>query len=230
MNNSDFARIITLLRKERGISQKTAAAELGISQALLSHYEKGIRECGLTFLVKIADYYGVSCDYLLGRTPEPVGTSVNIDGVPDSEGGMPLEVIGFNRKIISNSIGLLFSLAEKSESVTLIKEVSSYLMLSVYKLFRTVYNANPKNDQKLFRIPKVLANDSATAVIFMNESDIKSALSGVCIGSNDCVADFNAVYLTTSTLFKEYPLYMSSLLNLIKISEDKITEMRESHH
>ena len=55
--NSDFARIITLQRKERHISQKQAAADLGISQALLSHYEKGIRECGLNFLVKVADYY-----------------------------------------------------------------------------------------------------------------------------------------------------------------------------
>ena len=58
--NLDFARIITLQRKERQISQKQAAADLGISQALLSHYEKGIRECGLNFLVKIADYYNVS--------------------------------------------------------------------------------------------------------------------------------------------------------------------------
>ena len=66
--NSDFSRIITLQRKERKISQKQAAADLGISQALLSHYEKGIRECGLGFLVKIADYYNVSCDYLLART------------------------------------------------------------------------------------------------------------------------------------------------------------------
>ena len=64
--NSDFSRIITLQRKERKISQKQAASDLGISQALLSHYEKGIRECGLGFLVKIADYYNVSCDYLLG--------------------------------------------------------------------------------------------------------------------------------------------------------------------
>ena len=56
----EFNRIITLLRKERGITQKQAAQELGISQAQLSHYEKGIRECGLEFVVQIADYYNVS--------------------------------------------------------------------------------------------------------------------------------------------------------------------------
>ena len=62
----EFNRIITLLRKERGITQKQAAAELGVSQALLSHYEKGIRECGLDFVVRVADYYDVSCVYHKG--------------------------------------------------------------------------------------------------------------------------------------------------------------------
>lgn len=42
--NKEFGRIITRLRKKKGLSQKEACAELGISQALLSHYEKGIRE------------------------------------------------------------------------------------------------------------------------------------------------------------------------------------------
>ncbi len=66
----NFPVIITELRKEKGLSQKEAAAKLGISQALLSHYEKGIRECGQSFLIKIADFYGVSCDYILGRSRE----------------------------------------------------------------------------------------------------------------------------------------------------------------
>ena len=48
----EFNRIIKLLRKERGITQKQAAEDLGVSQALLSHYEKGIRECGLDFVVR----------------------------------------------------------------------------------------------------------------------------------------------------------------------------------
>lgn len=66
----NFPIILCELRKEKGLSQKEAAAQLGISQALLSHYEKGIRECGQNFLIKVADFYDVTCDYLLGRTPE----------------------------------------------------------------------------------------------------------------------------------------------------------------
>ena len=48
--NTDFSRILTLLRKEKGISQKLAAAELNISQALLSHYEKVFVNAGLILL------------------------------------------------------------------------------------------------------------------------------------------------------------------------------------
>ena len=75
----EFNRIITLLRKERGITQKQAAQELGISQAQLSHYEKGIRECSLAFVVQVADYYGVSCDYLLGRSAERSGQTIRVE-------------------------------------------------------------------------------------------------------------------------------------------------------
>ena len=64
----EFSANISALRRDRGISQKQAAEALGISQALLSHYEKGIRECNLDFVKKVADYYDVTTDYLLGLT------------------------------------------------------------------------------------------------------------------------------------------------------------------
>lgn len=63
-----FARTLSRLRHEKGVSQRQAAQELGVSQALLSHYENGIREPGLAFVVKACDYYRVSADYLLGRS------------------------------------------------------------------------------------------------------------------------------------------------------------------
>jgi len=63
-----FAENLSRLRKERGINQRKAASELGISQALLSHYENGIREPGLDFVSRACEYYGVSADYMLGRT------------------------------------------------------------------------------------------------------------------------------------------------------------------
>ncbi len=67
MSTSVSSRLVSL-RKEKNLSQKEAAIELGVSQALLSHYEKGIRECGLDFLCRASAFYDVSTDYLLGLT------------------------------------------------------------------------------------------------------------------------------------------------------------------
>ena len=70
---ANFSERLAELRTEKGISQKEAAADLGVSQALLSHYEKGIREFGLDFLCRAADYYSVTADYILGRTDSRSG-------------------------------------------------------------------------------------------------------------------------------------------------------------
>lgn len=67
MSTSISTRLVSL-RKEKNLSQKEAAENLGVSQALLSHYEKGIRECGLDFLCRASNFYDVSTDYLLGLT------------------------------------------------------------------------------------------------------------------------------------------------------------------
>ena len=66
-----FPETLSALRKGRNISQRQAAADLGISQALLSHYENGAREPGLGFVCRACDYYGVTADYLLCRSTHP---------------------------------------------------------------------------------------------------------------------------------------------------------------
>lgn len=62
-----FAELLGELRREKGLSQRRAATDLGISQALLSHYENDAREPKLEFVVKACDYYSVTADYILGR-------------------------------------------------------------------------------------------------------------------------------------------------------------------
>lgn len=76
--SADFALRLTDLRREKNISQKEAASCLGISQALLSHYEKGIRECKLDFLKTACDYYDVTADYLLGLSDSRHGLDDDI--------------------------------------------------------------------------------------------------------------------------------------------------------
>lgn len=59
------------LRKQRHISQIKLAMDLSVSQNTISRYEQGEREAGYDMLVKIADYFNVSVDYLLERTDNP---------------------------------------------------------------------------------------------------------------------------------------------------------------
>ena len=70
-----FAQAMSQLRRARGMSQREVAAGLGVSQALLSHYENGAREPTLDFVARICDYYGVSADYMLGRPGDPGGAA-----------------------------------------------------------------------------------------------------------------------------------------------------------
>ena len=59
------------LRKSRGLSQQRLAMELNTTQNTVSRYETGEREADYAMLIAIADYFGVSIDYLLGRTDNP---------------------------------------------------------------------------------------------------------------------------------------------------------------
>ena len=59
---------IRSLRIDNGLTQKQVAQLLGISQNTYSQYEVGVLNYPVDAIVKLADYYGVSTDYLLGRT------------------------------------------------------------------------------------------------------------------------------------------------------------------
>lgn len=62
-----IAKRIKELRKEKGITQVELAKAIGISQAIVSQYENSIYEPTASIIVKLADYFGVCTDYLLGR-------------------------------------------------------------------------------------------------------------------------------------------------------------------
>lgn len=56
------------LRMENGYTQKQIADDLNVTQNTYSRYETGAANCPIDVLIKLADFYGVSVDYLLGRT------------------------------------------------------------------------------------------------------------------------------------------------------------------
>ena len=153
--NKDFPRIMTFLRKERGLRQKQAASDLNISQALLSHYEKGVRECGLDFLVRAAEYYDVSTDYLLGRTvqrtPSTVGELPDSDDIRHLKGNMINQI---NRKLLMNTTTVIYDLLAQMGSKRLTNAVSNYLMCAEYQIFREIYCSEESNSQTMFSLDK----------------------------------------------------------------------------
>ena len=63
-------RRIRDLRNDADLSQKQLGLQLGIAQRTLSSYETGHRFIPIDVLCQLADFYGTSVDYLLGRTDE----------------------------------------------------------------------------------------------------------------------------------------------------------------
>ena len=56
------------LRADKALRQEDVAGILGISQTVYSRYERGFQTIPVIHLLKLADYYQVSTDYILGRT------------------------------------------------------------------------------------------------------------------------------------------------------------------
>ncbi len=215
---SDFPRVLTHLRKEAGLSQKKASEALGISQALLSHYEKGIRECGLLFLVRAADFYGVSVDYLLGRSLEKNGSAILLEEVPDEDAagqgnrgaGSLLPVL--NKKLICNSVAVVEDLLGATGDKELINKASLYLQISVYQTFRRLYDANPENPQTFFGAESDVAS-------LMADSTMKKLEVELC---NRLKKAKKLPAMDENAIREKYPMFATSIFNLLQNAEAAI--------
>lgn len=67
----EIGDIIKELREDKGLTQEIVANHLNINRATLSAYETNTNEPNLDTLVAIADFFNVSCDYILRRTKNP---------------------------------------------------------------------------------------------------------------------------------------------------------------
>ena len=147
---TEFSRALSLLRQERGVSQRGASKDLGISQALLSHYENGIREPGLAFVIRACDYYHVSADFMLGRTLARDGSMLSTEellGAEDMDNVLRGSILAtLQSKLITGSIGVLFELLGKLGDKETINHSASYLSAAVYQLYRQFYRHAGGND------------------------------------------------------------------------------------
>jgi transcriptional regulator with XRE-family HTH domain len=124
---TDFASILNNLRRENNLSQKKAADELGISQALLSHYENGVREPRMEFIVKACKYYGVSTDYILGRTDEK-----------SFDGKVALHCSDDAQRRNADSAALIISLLSEIGDEPLSSSAARYISFSVYTVLTAI--------------------------------------------------------------------------------------------
>ncbi len=220
---NSFSRIITLLRKEKGITQKQAAADLGISQALLSHYEKGMRECGLDFLIKLCDYYNVSSDYILGRSPDRSGAVLTVNDLEGAETAKDSHYSGsvlpaMNKRLISSSLNVVYDMLAKAGNKELTTKVSDYLMMSVYRMFRKLYRSEKKNSQSMFKVSSQLYESYTLGAMEKVSADINLLLADKIVTKQ--IGD--AFEMTSESMAKEYPKHNTGLLNTVKTAEEII--------
>lgn len=222
--NSSFSRTLSLLRQEKGISQRVAAGDLGISQALLSHYENGIREPGLAFVTRACDYYNVSADFLLGRTMSRDGATIDpeelYDVSEDKDNVLRGSVMAtLNKKLLVNSIGLLFDLLGRLGSREAIVAASNYLSTAVYRLFRHLYRANPHNSEDFFSVPTpAFLAGTANADMIYCEYEYNQALAAHAKEKRSFPE------LNNDTLKQNYPVLYQSLLQVIHTTGERINQ------
>ena len=217
-----FARTLSLLRHEKKINQRTAAADFGISQALLSHYENGLREPGLEFVVKAAKYYGVTTDYLLGRSMDRDGASITVEELHDAASDKDNTHSGsflalLHKKIIINSVSLVFELAGRTGSKKLVDEIGSYLSLAIYKVFRYLYLVGGRNPDGFFSVPNETFSCTADAEMKLCENSIS------CISKGHKLSAFNgediqslSIPLSSEILKRDFPKHSQSILTLLQ--------------
>ena len=70
MNDELFPARLRQLREAKNIDRKTLGELCGLSKNMIGKYESGERDPSIKTLTAIADYFGVSLDYLMGRDPE----------------------------------------------------------------------------------------------------------------------------------------------------------------
>lgn len=72
----DFAARVSDLRKSHGLTQKQLAANTGLSEIGVQSYERRVRKPTADKVIALADYFGVSTDYLLGRVQTPDSVAI----------------------------------------------------------------------------------------------------------------------------------------------------------
>ena len=100
-------------------------------------------------------------------------------------------------------------------------EVSNYLMMAVYRTFRILYSANPKNENTMFSVPQELVGGYCSASMAVSEAKAQQLAQGLDKNSEK-VRNINEMKITTEYLMQNYPKQSQALLNLVQNTETKM--------
>lgn len=222
---SEFSRTLSLLRQERGVSQRTAAGDLGISQALLSHYENGIREPGLAFVVKACDYYHVSADFILGRTLARDGSMLTHEEILDAaEPGNVLSgsvLATLQSKLLSGAVGVLFGLLGKLGDRAVINSAADCLGSTIYQLYRHFYHAAGGNND-YFALD---AHDCAIGMAYAETKMSERVYARALRKNVEDKVEFPDI--TPDALTAAYPGRCQSLTQVLSTADARINALTE---
>ena len=93
----DFSQRLKDLRKEKGINQQTLADFLCVDKSSVSKWEHGANYPNQNIIEMLCDYFGVSVDYLLGRTDESVHTHPHVKGLYPLDAYVKIPALGIIR-------------------------------------------------------------------------------------------------------------------------------------
>lgn len=141
-----FGERLKRLRKKRKITQKDLANVLGVDNTTISKWESDIYEPEMTAINKIADYFNVTVDYLLGRTDDLDENIKNTNIM--SKFPMRLRKLRKEKKLTAKKLGEKLDLAEstisgyengnRSPDINTLQKIADFLETSVdYLLGRT---------------------------------------------------------------------------------------------
>lgn len=231
VTNNDFARSLSLLRQEKKVSQRVAAKDLGISQALLSHYENGVREPGLAFVRRACDYYRVSADFLLGRSMNREGVTISAEELYDESEQRDNVLHGsimatLNRKLLVNSVSVLFDLLGKVGNKKAIQAASDYLSTAIYKLFRHLYRASGTQNEGFFAVTAShFTTGCANADMILSSAEYVDALDKQLKEKGK--ESFPA--MNNDALAQNYPGPYQSILQIIHTVGERINGAVKQH-
>ncbi len=219
--NEDFARTLSLLRQEKGESQRKVAEALGVSQALLSHYENGIREPGLSFVRRACDYYHVSADFMLGRTMNRDGSVIDAGELYDAsteKSSLKGSILAtLQKKLIVNTVSVFFDLLGKAGDKRAITAASNYMSVGMYQLLRCYHRASGGPEEFFALEEDAFALDGASVVMKKAELQLIRALK-----EHDDLQELSA-----ESLAENYPGLVQSVNQVMHSGDTEIRAVLE---